>query len=112
VAGLAEDGGERGKRKVGFRGIPIGREDQHDLHLPAAGGFKLLAIEEDQFLGGPFTLGILDFHRRLILRSPDREAREIVRMPIGYNENVFYEGGSLICKGEKEWEWPLAESSL
>jgi hypothetical protein len=62
MAGLAEDGGEGGKGEIGFGGEPIGRKDEQDLHLPAAGGFEALAIEEDQLLGGSLTLRILDLH--------------------------------------------------
>jgi hypothetical protein len=67
MAGLAEDGGEGGKAQIGFGGEPIGREDEQDLHLPAAGGFGGLAMQEDQFFGGPFALRILDLHPGLTL---------------------------------------------
>ena len=69
MAGLTEDGGEGGKAEIGFGGIPVRREDQHDLHLPAAGGFGGLAMEQDQFFGGPFALRILNPHTGLILSA-------------------------------------------
>jgi len=62
LAGLAEDGGQGWKAQIGFRGVPVRREDQHDLHLPAAGGFQGLTMQQNQFFGGPFALRILHFH--------------------------------------------------
>ena len=37
VARFAEDRSERWEAKIRLGGEPVGREDQHDLHLPAAG---------------------------------------------------------------------------
>lgn len=72
MAGLAENGRERGKAQIGFGGVPVRWEDQHHLHPAAAGGFELPAIEENQLLGGSFALGIFDFHSGLpaLLRLP------------------------------------------
>jgi hypothetical protein len=65
MAGLTEDGGEGGKAEIGFGGIPVRREDEQDLHLPAAGGFRGLSMELDQFFGSPFALRILNPHTGL-----------------------------------------------
>ena len=92
MAGLAEDGGEGGKGEVGLAGEPVGREDQEHFHLPATGGLELLAIEEDQLLGGSLTLRILYFHRELVPRLPGLEATETVRKPKGYNGKCIVRG--------------------
>ncbi|BCA53718.1 hypothetical protein W02_08580 [Nitrospira sp. KM1] len=67
MAGFPEDGGEGREAEVGFGRIPIGREDQHHLHLPAAGLEGSFALELDQLVGGPLTLGILNPHTGLVL---------------------------------------------
>src|SRR5207344_3234667 len=67
MACLTENGGEGGKAEVGFGGEPVRGEDQHDLHLPAAGGFGRLSMELDEFFGGPFALGVFDLHASLTL---------------------------------------------
>jgi len=65
VAGFAEDGGEGGEAQIGFGGVPVGREDEHHLHLPAGGFEGGLALELDQLLGGSVTLRIFNPHTGL-----------------------------------------------
>ena len=93
MAGLTEDGGEGGKGEVWLAGEPVRREDQHDLHLPAAGGLGSLPLEQNQLFGGPFALRILNAHRDLVPFSPGCETTRIIQKAKGL-------GG--YCKGEED----------
>jgi len=52
-----------------FNDIEILALSGNAVHLPAAGGFEALAIQENELFGRSLTLGIFDLHAGLILPS-------------------------------------------
>ena len=58
----SEHGRESGETEIGFGGVPVGGEDQHDLHLPTACGFRGLPMQLNQSRTGPFPFRIVYFH--------------------------------------------------
>src|SRR5262249_14516599 len=98
VASLPKDGGEGWEAEIGFGGEPIGREDEQNLHLPAAGGFRGLSMELNQLLRRPLALRVLDAHAGLLsYRSQtekDQKANEL-----DYKDSLFYGRGGRRVKG-------------